>query len=356
MEKCKICNNSFTTNRSLAVHIVRTHKIAIEYYYLHYISKDGIKPKCPICDKEVKFKSITAGYLTFCSKQCINKSSIVREKIKATNLIKYGVEYAQQTTENRIKSSITAKNNSKERINKYKNTCIERYGVDNVRKAKEIQQKMYEAKLVNRPNDPTNREKYKNTCMERYGVENVRQADVVKEKIKQTNVERYGVEYPLSLQEVQEKIVHTNLERYGVERPLQLYEFNSKSKKTYSYDGKQFDSSWELAMYIYAKDNNEDIEREPCKLEYTYNNKTYYYYPDFKYKGELIEIKGGHLFSKENGLIDIFNEKDNNKLNAKYVCMLANGVKILQYDEIKKYIIYCKKTYGKQWCNKYRNK
>lgn len=49
---------------------------------------------------------------------------------------------------------------------------------------------------------------------------------------------------------------------------------NSNSKrKRYLYQNQHFDSSWELALWIYAKDHNEEIEREPCCFEYEFEGK-----------------------------------------------------------------------------------
>ena len=59
------------------------------------------------------------------------------------------------------------------------------------------------------------------------------------------------------------------------------------------YDGIYFDSTYELAYYIYCKNNNIDIKR--CNEKYQYKNtkgEKRFYYPDFRVNGELVEIKG----------------------------------------------------------------
>lgn len=43
-------------------------------------------------------------------------------------------------------------------------------------------------------------------------------------------------------------------------------EIRRKACKKYNYEGQMFDSSWELALWIYAKDHNEEIERDPYCL------------------------------------------------------------------------------------------
>ena len=59
-------------------------------------------------------------------------------------------------------------------------------------------------------------EKRKKTCLEKYGVDNPSKNKEVKEKIKNTNVERYGVTSPAQSKEIKEKIEKTNLIKYGV--------------------------------------------------------------------------------------------------------------------------------------------
>ena len=87
---------------------------------------------------------------------------------------------------------------------KYKETCLAKYGVDHNFKTKESQ------------------EKRKNTFIKKYGYEYPTQSDIVKEKTKQTCLEKYGVEYSVQSDIVKEKIKQTCLEKYGVENILNL--------------------------------------------------------------------------------------------------------------------------------------
>ena len=59
------------------------------------------------------------------------------------------------------------------------------------------------------------------------------------------------------------------------------------------YDGMHFDSTYELAYYIYCKLHNLDIKR--CTDRYGYINtkgESRTYYPDFRVNGEIVEVKG----------------------------------------------------------------
>lgn len=87
------------------------------------------------------------------------------------------------------------------------------------------------------------------------------------------------------------KAKETLKQRYGVEHP---------PKRLYCFDNIYFDSFPELALYLYAKENNEEIKRSPCTLKYTINGIEHDYLPDFLYNGQLVEIKGKQ-FLKEDG-------------------------------------------------------
>jgi predicted nucleic acid-binding Zn ribbon protein len=60
------------------------------------------------------------------------------------------------------------------------------------------------------------------------------------------------------------------------------------------YDGQFFNSTWELAFWIYCKDHGKEIRRSREKFLYqnpethTHHN----FYPDFRVDGKLVEIKG----------------------------------------------------------------
>lgn len=74
-----------------------------------------------------------------------------------------------------------------------------------------------------------NLEKRKQTCLEKYGVENPFQ-DI--EKIKQSYISRYGVDNPNKVKEVREKIEQTCLEKYGETSFSKTKAFNEKCKIT----------------------------------------------------------------------------------------------------------------------------
>lgn len=117
-------------------------------------------------------------------------------------------------------------------------------------------------------------------------------------------------------------------------------------------NGFAFDSSWELYFYIYKKDKNFNIIREPGKIEYYVNGKQYYYYPDFEVNGQLYEIKGDHFFDESGQLINPYSTKiDEGKMAAKLLCMKCHNVIILKEVGLKDCFEYVNLKYGKDYIN-----
>ena len=232
---------------------------------------------------------------------------------------------------------------------KAKATSLERYGDENYRNpAKNIE--------TNKNNHggvyvSTNSPGYKQTLINKYGSLEAAYADM-HEKTSKTKELRYGNKNYNN----PEKTAETNMQKYGVKAPAQNKEIFSKINKPYYYEGEKFNSSWELAYYIYCKDNNINIEHEPETLPYTVGDNIYYYIPDFKIGDQLIEIKGDHFMTNsKDGLIDFYSKSSNDKEMAKYKCMVENNVKIISGNEIVPYLKYIKEKYGKDYLRSFKN-
>ena len=100
------------------------------------------------------------------------------------------------------------------RQEKKKQTCLEKYGVENPQQLQEV------------------KDKCKQTCLEKYGIEYPQQSQKIREKSKQTCLEKYGVAYSLQSQEVKDKIKLSCINIYGVENPSQSQEIKNKKKDT----------------------------------------------------------------------------------------------------------------------------
>ena len=162
-----------------------------------------------------------------------------KDKLRKTNLKKYGVEYPMQNKNIREKS---------------KTTCLEKYGVEHAAQNKEIS-----FKIKNSLKNKSEEEKYnislkrKNTCLDRYGVENTYQSDTVKDKISATKLEKYGNKNFTNF----EKSKNTKLERYGNEN----YRNEDKIKQTLldRYGVDNYSKSEEFKNRVHE---NRDIIRE----------------------------------------------------------------------------------------------
>lgn len=335
-------------------------------------------PLCQTCGKKFKtnIRNLAAGYGKYCSHSCSNSNKEHNEKIiktrekhksedkdflkkinekqKKTKLERYG----NSNYTNREKAHKTIKEKygtdwfvqTEQFKEKQKETYIEHYGVDHNWKSKKSRDKMKQTclELYNDENY-NNREKSKQTSLKKYGVDNPAKSKIVQDKMKQTYLLRYGVDHNFKDEECKKKIRQTNIKKYGVPYPTSC---------RYFYDNNYFDSSWEVAYYIWLKDNSIKFEYHTKTFEYKdENEKIHIYELDFVVdnngKQEYIEIKGPQFFNDKGELCSIFNKNKNNSLAiAKFKCMKENNVKILSEHEITPILTYIDKQYGKKYiCN-----
>ena len=74
--------------------------------------------------------------------------------------------------------------------------------------------------------------KVKQKSLDKYGVEHFTQVKEIKDKVKQTCLNKYGVEYALQSQTIKDKVKQTCLNKYGVEYPTQSSVVKDKAKQT----------------------------------------------------------------------------------------------------------------------------
>ena len=168
----------------------------IHIYHLMKLGLDDI-PLCPICGSKVF--NFYKGNI-FCSANCSNSCI--------------------------------------DKISKTKNTFINHYGFNNPSKSKEVQDKIKQTNLkkygVKFPlQNKELYEKYKNTCLEKYSYTHPAKSKEVQDKIKQTNLQKHGTKYYLETQEFKEKSKKALLEKYGVDNISKHKE--TKLKSVYSY-------------------------------------------------------------------------------------------------------------------------
>lgn len=296
-----------------------------------------------------------------------------KEKYKQTCLEKYGVD-SNMKLDSFIKHAHTDSANKKRRLSQEK-YLVEHYGVHTLGELESVKKSHHTEKFSKSMKNAYNKlskeqkeqrqEKIKKTCMDKYGVpyytctKDCKDASHTDESIYKANnsrviscLEKYGVEHVLQVEHIKTKVRNTCLEKYGVDSYSKTLEFAKKRKQRYFYKDNYFDSSWELAYYIYNIDKGISIIREPVKLEYEYKGKKCYYFPDFKVNDKLIEIKGNQFF-KDNDMINIYNIEDK-QFSAKYKCAIANDVKFLKHEDVIPCLNYVKNTYGKDYLKSFR--
>lgn len=144
----------------------------------HIINKTKEIPTCQECGKEIEFINKEMRYKKGCSIEC---------------------------------------SHGKISMNKFKNTCIERYNCEYP-----LENEIF-------------KEKARQTTLKKFGVKHAMQSDVIKNKIKESNIKKYGVDHPRKNKEKNKEINNkrekTFLQKYGKKHPLQVEEFKKKAEE-----------------------------------------------------------------------------------------------------------------------------
>lgn len=206
-----------------------------------------------------------------------------RIKAKETTLEKYGVENVSQNNDIKHKKEVTFQTNyklgSEERIKlaktrsrswrandidaiikKSKNTMIDRYGVDNILKIKEV---AAEVSRKNKENAPVRLAKTRNTIKEKYGVDNVSQITEIHEKQQKTRWKSYTLP-------------------------------SGKIIKVQGYENKALD----ILLTIFSEEDIITSRRLLPNIWYTHVGKNRRYYPDLLIKSNntIIEVKSEYTY------------------------------------------------------------
>lgn len=147
--KCVVCEFDSDNSNKFRSHLLYTHKIKTKEYYDQYLKKEN-EGFCNYCGKPTKFKGLTrGGYCKHCCVRCssldpevqaknaetnirlygtanVYASSIIKEKIKQTNLEKYGVEHPMKLAE--LRNTQLASKTKYERNRQFEkdNDCTEK--------------------------------------------------------------------------------------------------------------------------------------------------------------------------------------------------------------------------------------
>jgi len=194
----------------------------------------------------------------------------------------------------------------KRSIEKSKRIFLEKYGVDNPSKNKDIKDKKrytclkhYGTNYPSQNKEIINRRKQ--TCLKRFGFDCPAKSPKVKEKTKNTNIFKYGGTAPSKNKQVMNKINNTCLKRYGVKNVLQSLDIALKTAKNSnnSYTLKHWFSNEEIiCIASYEKKVVEHFNIN--HIDYNWQSQTFLmpngktYRPDCYLPDEdkWIEIKG----------------------------------------------------------------
>jgi len=272
------------------------------------------RPTCAACGGEVKLISPISGFNKNCSAACSGKNPDTLLKRKQTCKEKFGVENPFQ--EENIKRKIVEKRDAEAVVAAVKNTCLQRYGVDNPMKSKLISNKV---SLTNK--NKSTEEKYKiekkkkDTSTLKYGVDHTLKVPSIRQKINQTNLAKYGHVVPLHSDQLKPKVKSRKLETYKedvfYDRIKELEEHNI------------FPVGWSLDDYT-GQDRKYRVIHKSCGTEFdiTFINGTFSPCPKCKTGRSKIEVK---LFETISTYFTNVTSSDRNIISLYEVDILINN-------------------------------
>lgn len=177
--------------------LVSDKKIPLTRRIWHIMNNQYSVPLCHECTNTVSWGDKL--YKTFCSVRCASSSTSTKNKIKKTNLNKYGTP------------SYTSSDSFK---TKTASTILQKYGTAHYTQSNDF-------KLKNNA-----------TTLEKYGTEHYTQSDDYIVKTNKTNQEKYGADWYMSTDAFKVKASATNIEKYGTVNPMQSYAVQQRVSAT----------------------------------------------------------------------------------------------------------------------------
>ena len=220
-----------------------------------------ILPECLGCHKKLIFinRLDCYPYPIYCSNKCkgLNKDWVKKQKISKEK------KYGDPNYNNRTK---------------YKETCLEKFGCENVYQNELIKEKIKEVKKERYGNEYyNNREQVYKTNLEKLGVKMPFQSKEILNKCKQSLKDKYGedINNPMDLDTVKEKIQNTCLQRYGVNWVTKTDWYLEKTRKTLmeKYGVDSYSKSKEWKEHI--KSTEYQIKRKQHEYETKKKNKSF---------------------------------------------------------------------------------
>lgn len=165
----------------------------------------GLEVDCAYCRATFSSSSSLTGHYKSCKELKLIREEILNEEFLRNNIEVLNKSANSLATEMNESGDYPIKINAQKIINACKKFGIKTLSVKESANKKET------------------REKYRETCLERYGAENSLSKDTTPYKKRNRVVkEKYGVKNVFQLDEVKEKSRETMMERYGVSNPIHL--------------------------------------------------------------------------------------------------------------------------------------
>ena len=187
-------------------------------------------------------------------------------------------------------------------LQKRKLNSIEKYGVDNPTKLKEVKEKNLATRKQHSLEDPNYslkiKEKFKQTCLKNFGVENPSQSKEIQQKKIKTCQKNFGVNFPMQSKIVLDKS-KLSIEQKISENPNYRFSIQLKSTKTKIEKGTINSSKTEDLIYEKLKEKFQDVKRQ-YRVDKRYPFNCDFYIPSLDL---FIEFQGSwmhgyHQFDK----------------------------------------------------------
>lgn len=275
---------------------------------------------------------------------CKKREETMRSKYGVSNIFQ-DVGRIQQGLKNKY-SAETIEESYKQRHIAIVQGIRAKYGVDNIMQSEEGKQAMrvsLETTYGSVENAYKSRiEKIRETCMERFGVSTNLVTEDNKNQSKKTMLRKWGVDHPMRSPEIKKKFIEDHGSIGAV-------------RKGIPFDDKIFDSKLELCFYIFLKEGGyRDFEYHPISHLVEWKDSKgnpHVYTPDFRVDNQLIEVKGGWAFNEAG---DPYNNYSQEFWWEKYNMLIANNVTILREEDLQGVIAEVKKKYPKLFSKKKR--
>ena len=246
---------------------------------------------CRTCGKEVdKFDSFENGFQHHCNAKCSGLDPNTLAVRKQTCLEKYGVDNSSKSTQAREKT---------------KETWLEKYGVECYQQTKEFSDK-WKSTYANKTEDELAvwQQRREETTKKNYGVSNPRQSKEIQDQIKQNCLAKYGVEHPQQVLAIREKTSNTFIERYGVlahSNSNKVYTFPSGNQ--YVIQGHEDRAIAKLLAEGYSEQDLQLSTRKSIRYFWSSNDgfgddRWHLYHPDIVIPKEtrIIEVKSSYTY------------------------------------------------------------